>query len=129
MRRVSLHKILTILISLIWLVNGLFCKLLGLVPRHEMIIARILGAEYSFVAAKIIGILEILMSFWVLSRKYSRLNAIVQIVIVITMVTIEVILVPDLLLFGRFNIAFILIFIALIYYTEFVVNTGKPKLN
>jgi len=94
-----------------------------------MIIARIMGAEYSFAAAKIIGTLEILMSFWVLSRKYSRLNAIVQIVIVITMITIEVILVPDLLLFGRFNIAFILIFIALIYYTEFVLNTGKPKLN
>lgn len=125
----KVSKFLTIFISLVWFVNGLFCKVLGFVPRHEMIIARILGSEHSFAAAKIIGILEILMSFWVLSRKYSRLNAIVQIVIVIAMVTIEVILVPDLLLFGRFNIVFILIFITLIYYNEFVVNTGKPKLN
>lgn len=129
MKKTNSVKFLTILISLVWLINGLFCKVLGLVPRHEMIIARILGSEHSFAATKIIGTLEILMSFWVLSRQYSRLNAVVQIVIVIAMVTIEVILVPDLLLFGRFNIVFILIFIALIYYNEFVLNTGKPKLN
>lgn len=129
MKKTNAGIILTILISLVWLINGLFCKVLGLVPRHEMIVARIIGGEYSYIGTKVIGILEIMMFIWVISRKYSKFNAIVQITVVSIMIIIETILTPDLLLFGRFNIIFILIFIALIYYNEFVLNTGKPKLN
>lgn len=31
------------LIALVWLVNGLWCKVLGHVPRHEAIVARVLS--------------------------------------------------------------------------------------
>ena len=55
----SLRSVLTILISLVWLINGLFCKVMNLVPRHQLIVARILGEEYAGILTKTIGVLEI----------------------------------------------------------------------
>lgn len=120
------NKILTILISLVWLANGLFAKVLGFVPRHQEIVARILGSDISFTAIKIIGVLEICMFIWVISRKYTKLCAVIQIVTVITMNIIEFFLTPDLLLFGRFNIVIALIFVFIIYLNEFII---KPKIQ
>lgn len=124
MKRAAIHKILTILISLVWLINGLFAKVLGFVPRHQDIVARILGSEISFVAVKVIGALEICMFIWIISRKFSRLAAVMQIIIVMTMNVMEFILVPDLLLFGRMNIIIALVFVCVVYVNEFII---KPK--
>ena len=112
--------ILTIFICLVWFINGLFCKVLNLVPRHQEIVTRILGEEYSWLFTKAIGIGEILMVVWIVSKIKSRLCAIFQMAIVGTMNFIEIILVPDLLLFGRMNIVFASIFIVIIYVNEFV---------
>jgi hypothetical protein len=112
--------ILTVFICLVWFVNGLFCKILNLVPRHQEIVGRILGEEYSWHFTKVIGIAEMLMVVWIVSKVRSRFCAIFQIAIVGTMNLIEFILVPDLLLFGRMNIVFAAIFIVIIYVTEFV---------
>jgi hypothetical protein len=101
-------------IAVVWLVNGLFCKLLNLVPRHQEIVARILGDEHSFLLTKTIGIMEIFMAVWVFSRKNFRLAAIVQAVLVGAMNIIEFLLAPDLLLFGRINILFAAAFIVLV---------------
>ena len=124
MKRAAIHKILTILISLVWLINGLYAKVLGFVPRHQEIVARILGSEISFVAVKVIGALEICMFIWIISRKFSRLAAVMQIIIVMTMNILEFILVPDLLLFGRMNIIIALVFVCVVYVNEFII---KPK--
>jgi uncharacterized membrane protein YphA (DoxX/SURF4 family) len=118
----SLNKILTLLISVVWLANGLFCKVLNLVPRQEQIVARILGEDYSRPLTFLVGLSEVLMAIWVLSKFKSKLNAITQILIVVTMNTLEFILVPDLLLWGRLNSLFALLFIGLVYYNEFVLN-------
>ena len=112
--------ILTAFICLVWFVNGLFCKILNLVPRHQQIVGRILGEEYSWLFTKAVGIAEMLMVVWIVSKIRSRFCAIFQIVIVGTMNFIEFILAPDLLLFGRMNIVFASIFIVIIYVNEFV---------
>jgi len=116
--------ILTAFICLVWLVNGLFCKVLNLVPRHQEIVGQILGEEYSWLFTKVIGIAEILMVVWIVSKIRSRFCAIFQIAIVGTMNFIEFILVPDLLLFGRMNIVFAVIFIVIIYVNEFVLPSA-----
>jgi len=118
----NLHKALTLLISVVWLANGLFCKVLNLVPRHEQIVARVLGEDYSRPLTILIGLSEIIMAVWVLSKFKSKLNAITQILVVATMNTLEFILIPDLLLWGRLNSLFALFFISLVYYNEFVLN-------
>lgn len=114
-----IRKVITCFIALVWLINGLVCKVLHLVPRHEQIVARILGASYARSLTLAIGISEIGMAIWVLSGYRSRWNAILQMLIVATMNTLEFILVPDLLLWGRCNALFAGMFILLIYYNEF----------
>ncbi len=118
----AIHILLTYLIASVWIINGLFCKVLNLVPRHEQIVSRILGNDYSGVLTKAIGISEILMAIWILSKIKSRLCATTQIVIVAAMNTIEFFLAPDLLLFGKLNSLIALIFIGLVYYNEFALN-------
>ncbi|MGJ3234162.1 DoxX-like family protein [Marivirga sp.] len=122
----NLHKTLSFLIATVWLINGLVCKVLNLVPRHEQIVARILGDENSRLFTVLIGFSEIIMAIWVLTKFKSKLNAIAQMTIVASMNILEFILVPELLLWGRFNIIFAFLFIGLVYYNEFVLN---KKLN
>ena len=119
-------KILIYLIAAIWIANGLFCKVLNLVPRHEEIVARILGNDYSRLLTILIGLAEIVMAIWILTKFKSKLNAIFQMVVVATMNIIEFIAVPDLLLWGKLNIIFAFLFIGLVYYNEFVLNK-KPN--
>ena len=114
------NTILTISISLVWLLNGLFCKLLDFVPRHEAIVARILGMQHATLFTKLIGVAEILMFIWIISRLKPRLCAIAQIIIIVAMNVIELFVTPDLLLFGRFNSLIALFFIAVIFYNEFI---------
>ena len=123
----SMHKFLTYCIAAIWLANGLLCKVFNLVPRHEQIVARILGVNYSRPLTFLIGLSEIVMAIWILSGFKSRLNAIAQIVIVVIMNTLEFILVPDLLLWGRFNSVFAFLLILIIYYNEFYLNKKSTQ--
>jgi hypothetical protein len=116
------HTILIYILSTVWLVNGLVCKVLNLVPRHEEIVAQILGAEHSRLFTVLIGLSEVIMAIWIFSKFKSKLNAVAQITVVAVMNTLEFILVPDLLLWGKLNSFYALLFIGLVYYTEFVLN-------
>jgi len=124
-----LHKILTICIATVWMVNGLVCKVFNLVPRHEQIVAQILGDDYSRILTVLIGLSEIVMAIWFISNYKSKLNAITQIVIVATMNMLEFILVPDLLLWGQLNSLFALVFMLLVYINEFHLKRklSQPK--
>jgi len=124
-----LNTILTIAISLVWLINGLFCKLLNLVPRHQQIVARILGEEYAGLFTKLIGVAELCMCIWIVSRFKSRFCAITQIVVIATMNIIEFILAPDLLLFGRMNLPFAVLLIVVIFINEFVLVPNNKKVQ
>jgi uncharacterized membrane protein YphA (DoxX/SURF4 family) len=118
----DVHKLLTYCIATIWIANGLFCKVLNLVPRHEQIVAKILGIKHSGLLTIIIGFSEIFMAIWILSNIKSRLNAIAQILIIAIMNTLEFILVPDILLWGKANAVFAFILILVIYFNEFYLN-------
>jgi hypothetical protein len=120
-----IYNISKILIATIWLINGLFCKLLGFVPRHELIVARILGPEHAIFFTKTIGIAETLMAVWIVSGIMPRLNAWAQIVIIATMNCIEFALAQDLLLWGKVNSIFALMFILFIYYNEYKLKPVK----
>ena len=118
----NLHIALNIFIAAVWLVNGLLCKVLNLVPRHQEIVASILGGEYAALLTKAIGLAEIGMAVWILSGIKSRICTMTQIVIVAAMNVLEFIMVPDTLFWGRFNAVFALAFILIVYYNEFDPN-------
>lgn len=123
------NKILDILIATVWLVNGLFCKVLNLVPRHEEIVGKILHLDRpsANIFTILIGVSEVFMTIWILSSIKHRLNAIAQIIIVMTMNILEFLLVPELLLWGKLNFVFAFLFVLLIYYNEFVLNTDNKN--
>ncbi|MFK7810991.1 MAG: DoxX-like family protein [Maribacter sp.] len=122
MTKQLLNKVLTAVIALVWFINGLICKILNYVPRHQEIVAEILDAEYAVIFTKAIGISEIAMAIWIFSGIKSRLNAVIQIIIIAVMNILEFMLVPELLLWGRFNILFATLLIIVIYYNEFVLK-------
>ena len=118
MKNKQLSIILTYVIAFVWIANGLFCKVLNLVPRHQEIVARILGDDYARPLTFLIGISEVIMAIWILSGYKSKWNAWTQIGVVGLMNTLEFILVPDLLLWGKWNSFFALLLIGFIVWNE-----------
>jgi hypothetical protein len=119
------YKYINIAIAAVWIVNGLFCKVANLVPRHQLIVARILGAAHAPLLTRIIGVLEVFMAVWILSAIKPRWCAGMQIILVATMNIIEFVLAPDLLLFGRINIGIAALFILLIYWNQHRLHRSK----
>ena len=118
------HKSITYCIASVWIVNGLFCKVLNLVPRHQEIVQRItnLNQSNANLLTFIIGVSEIVIAIWIISGYKSNLNAIFQIIIVAIINIIEFMVVPDLLLWGKLNSIFAFLFILIVYYNEFIFN-------
>ncbi len=118
----SINKLLNYFIATVWIANGLFCKVLNLVPRHQQIVGEILGEEYSRPLTILIGLSEMGMAVWTLTGFKSRLNALAQILVITTMNVLEFVMVPQLLLWGKANSIFAFLFILVIYYNEFHLN-------
>lgn len=127
MKKRLIKNLINYLIAIVWIVNGLFCKVLDLVPRHQEIAERILVIDNARLLTLLIGFAEIGMGIWIISGIQSRLNAIVQILIIATMNTLEFFLAPDLLLWGKANAIFAFLLLALIYYKEFYLPNKKTQ--
>lgn len=123
------QKTINIIIASIWFINGLFCKVLNLTPRHEQIVSKILSADYSRVLTVIIGILEIAMAFWVVSQKNQQWNAITQMAVIAGMNILEFFQVPELLLWGKWNALFAFMLIIAIYFNQFHFNKTHHALT
>ncbi len=108
-----------LLFAAVWLVNGVWCKILDGVPRHREIVARILGEEHSLLLTRMIGIGEVVMAAWILSGIRWKWSCAAQIAAVVTMNIIEFLVVPDMLLFGRFNSLVALAYISLVAWAGF----------
>ena len=121
-----IHILLTYLIASVWLINGLFCKIFNLVPRHQQIVREIVSNNYSRELTLIIGVLEVVMVLWIISNYRSKLNAITQIVIISIMNVIEFMITSEILLWGKLNIVFAASFVFIVYVKEFKLN---PKNN
>ena len=121
---IKIYDLVNYIIAGVWLINGMICKILNLVPRHEEIVSRILSEDHSRIFTILIGCSEVLMAVWIVSGITTKLNAITQIIVVATMNIIEFVFAPDLLLWGHYNSLFAFLFILLIYFNEFQL---KPK--
>lgn len=121
-----MHWLIRGSLAAVWLVMGLLAKVLGAVPRHEEIVARVLGQEHAHALTQMIGIGEIGMAAWILSGILPRWCAATQIGLVLVMNAIELTLARDLLLFGAWNSVVALLFAAFLYGAVFAVKS-PPK--
>jgi len=122
MKKLHISKWLNYGIALVWIINGLICKVLDVVPRHQEIVGRILPGVDARLWTVLIGVAETALGLWILSDILTRLNAITQMVVIAAMNTMEFILAPDLLLWGKLNALFAGVFIVVIFYNEFVLG-------
>jgi hypothetical protein len=100
-----MHKGATFILASVWVGYGFYAKLLGGVPRHELIVARFFGDAWAPWLTRGVGLMEIGMGFWVLSGRYRRLCAVVQITGIISMNTLELWKARD-LLFSPYGMIF-----------------------
>ncbi len=120
--RIKTQRIADWLLASVWLVMGLYCKVLGQVPRHEAIVADILGAERAIWLTPLIGFGECLFAVWIATGIYRKISAGLQILLVLIMNVLEFTLAIDHLLWGPLNSIFALLFCALVYWNAFTLN-------
>ena len=87
----------TALIAAVWATFGIYFKVLNRVPRHRLIVERILGKQNGHLVL-LIGLGEIVMSIWTLTRWERPICAAVQTLLIVSMNTLEILLAKDLLL-------------------------------
>ncbi|WP_367872917.1 DoxX-like family protein [Luteolibacter sp. Populi] len=100
-----------------WVFHGLYSKLLGGIPRHRMIVARVLGEDLAAAATAGVGILEILLGLWVFSHRFPRSCAAVQTLAIVAMNALEISRAPDLLISAPGMVALNAGFLALGWYS------------
>src|ERR1041385_5801128 len=87
-----------ILIGTVWVFHGLYSKILNGIPRHQLIVGRVLGERFARSATKVIGCLEVLLGVWVFVGVSRVESAVVQTLVIVGMNTLEIILAGDLLI-------------------------------
>ena len=90
--------ILRIATASVWILFGLVFKVLNVVPRHEAIVATILGSAVAGPVTLLIGFAEMVMGLWILSRWRPRSCAAAQTIAIVTMNALELSLARDQLL-------------------------------
>lgn len=124
-----LHQLLTVFIASVWFINGLFCKVLNWVPRHEEIVAAILSSDNARSMTVLIGLSEIAIAIIVISQYKSKQVAVAQIVTVLGMNIVEFMYVQELLLWGRFNAVFAIVFALIVWFNEFFLSERLQKVS
>jgi hypothetical protein len=87
-----------IVIGGVWVFHGLYSKILNGIPRHRLIVAKILGATNTGIYTRIIGLMEVLLGIWAFTAWQPIGCAVVQTVAIVGMNTLEIFLARELLI-------------------------------
>lgn len=122
---IPLQRLIDYALASVWLVMGLYCKVLGQVPRHEAIVGEILGADVAVWLTPLIGMGEVCLAIWIATGRYRKVSAAIQILLVLAMNILEFTLAVEHLLWGPLNFIFALLFCALVYWNGFILKQRK----
>jgi len=89
------------MLAAVWIINGLYAKLLVGVPRHQAIVARFFGATHARSLTVAVGCAELIMAAWILSGVDRGACLAVQAIVIFAMNGLELWRARDLLLFPR----------------------------
>lgn len=115
-RSKSFHRLLTIFIGSVWVFHGLYSKISDGIPRHRLIVERILGEGIADFATLAIGLLEVMLGLWIFSRLWRRTCAVLQTAALVSMNTLEILFAKDLLVSAPGMVALNLLFLSLVWY-------------
>lgn len=104
----------------VWVFHGLYSKILNGIPRHQLIVGKVLGERIARPATKVIGCLELLLGLWVFTGVARVECAVVQTTAIVGMNTLEIILAGDLLISAIGMVLLNFGFLALIWHWALV---------
>ena len=85
-------------IGAVWVFHGLYSKILNGIPRHRLIVGRILGKKRALAATRTIGLLELLLGMWAIADWHPMWCAGVQTAAIVAMNFLEILLARELLI-------------------------------
>jgi hypothetical protein len=86
----TFHLLSQIVIGAVWVFHGLYSKILNGIPRHRLIVAKILGDTNAVIATRLIGVLEVLLGVWAFTGWQPVGCAAVQTAAIVSMNTLEI---------------------------------------
>ena len=113
--------------ALVWLLFGMWFKVLGMVPRHRLIAAVILGEAVATPVIILVGMAEIAIALWIVSGIYPRVCAIVQSIAITTMNALELSIARELLLAPALMVVANTIFLVVVWYCALKIPTTQPE--
>ena len=120
LRSDAYHIFAQILIGSVWIFHGLYSKLLNGIPRHRLIVGKILGPANAGNATKIIGLLEVLLGLWVFTGWQPVPCAVVQTAAIVAMNALEIFLAAELLISAVGMVILNLCFLSLVWHWALV---------
>ena len=84
------HLVARIVVGSVWVFHGLYSKILDGIPRHRLIIGKILGTANAGIATKTIGLLEMLLGLWAFTEWHPVGCAAVQSTAIVAMNALEI---------------------------------------
>jgi hypothetical protein len=120
----TFHLFAQIVIGFVWVFHGLYSKILGGIPRHRLIVGKILGATNAGIATRAIGLLEVLLGLWAFTGWQPVGCAVGQTVAIVAMNTLEICLASELLISAIGMVILNLGFLGLVWH--WALFTSKP---
>jgi len=111
-----LHLLAQSGIGSVWVFHGLYSKVLNGIPRHRLIVGKILGTQKAEIATKIIGLLELLLGAWVIAGWHPIWCASLQTAALVAMNSLEITLARELLISAIGMVALNLVFLGLVWW-------------
>lgn len=113
-----------VVIGLVWVFHGLYSKILNGIPRHQLIVRRVLGDRIARPATRAIGCLEVVLGLWVFSGHARVECAAVQTLAIVSMNALEIMFAGDLLISAIGMVILNAGFLAMVWHWALV--TSKP---
>jgi hypothetical protein len=113
--REGLHILSQIVIGGVWVFHGLYSKILNGIPRHRLIVAKILRTGRAGIATKSIGLLELFLGGWAITGWHPVWCASVQTVAIIAMNSLEILLAREFLISAVGMVALNLGFLSMVW--------------
>ena len=110
------ESILQIVIGSVWVFHGFYSKLLNGIPRHRLIVGKVLGDQIAGRATKTIGCLEVLVGVWAFSGVARVDCAVVQTLAIVSMNALEIAFARSLLISASGMVILNLAFLAAIWH-------------
>ena len=112
----TFHLASQIVIGSVWVFHGLYSKLLNRIPRHRLIVGKILGATRAVWATRAIGVLEVLLGIWAYTGWKPIECAVVQTAAIVAMNLLEILIARELLISALGMVILNIGFLALVWH-------------